>query len=385
MEVYLDNSATTKVSEIVKNEINDILNNYYGNPSSIHDIGMKSEKKIRKARKTIAKYLGCKNEEIIFTSGGTESNNLAIIGYAIRNRKKGNHIITSKIEHKSVINSFEYLKTQGFDVTFLNVNQKGMIDLNELENKINENTILISLMHVNNEIGNINKINEIGDLIKKNNSNAVFHVDGVQAFGKYKINLRNIDMYSFSGHKIHSVKGVGGLYKKKSILIDSIHKGGQQESEIRPGTENLIGISAMGKAVEEIIEEYENNYKKVLELKESFTKYLNDNIEDCVINGAGVEETSPYVLSIALKNIYAEVLLHSLESKKVYISTGSACNSKSKKYSHVIEALNIDEELMKGTIRVSFSKYSTMSEIEYALKALKDSIDELRKIIIRSK
>jgi len=335
MEIYLDNSATTKPSEKVKNEIYDILNNCYGNPSSIYDIGMKSEKKIRITRKIISKYLGCKNEEIIFTSGGTESNNLAIIGYAMRNRNKGNHIVTSRIEHKSVINSFKYLKTQGFDVTFLDVNEKGNINLDELKNVVGQKTILVSLMHVNNEIGNVNRINDISDLIKNINIRTAFHVDGVQAFGKYKINLKNIDMYSFSGHKIHGVKGVGGLYKKKSIFIDSIHKGGQQEFEIRPGTENLIGISAMGRAVEEIVVEYESNYKKVLELKKSFIKYLNENIEDCVINGAGIEETSPYVLSLSLKNIYGEVLLHSLESKKIYVSTGSACNAKNKKYSQI--------------------------------------------------
>ena len=385
MEIYLDNSATTKPSEKVKNEIYDILNNCYGNPSSIYDIGMKSEKKIRITRKIISKYLGCKNEEIIFTSGGTESNNLAIIGYAMRNRNKGNHIVTSRIEHKSVINSFKYLKTQGFDVTFLDVNEKGNINLDELKNVVGQKTILVSLMHVNNEIGNVNRINDISDLIKNINIRTAFHVDGVQAFGKYKINLKNIDMYSFSGHKIHGVKGVGGLYKKKSIFIDSIHKGGQQEFEIRPGTENLIGISAMGRAVEEIVVEYESNYKKVLELKKSFIKYLNENIEDCVINGAGIEETSPYVLSLSLKNIYGEVLLHSLESKKIYVSTGSACNAKNKKYSHVIEALNIDVALMKGTIRISFSRYSTMDEVKYTLKELKVSVEELRKIIIRSK
>ncbi len=381
MEVYLDNSATTKPSRIVRDKIYDVLGNCYGNPSSLHDIGMRSEKQINKSRKIIADYMGCKKDEIIFTSGGTEANNIATIGYAMRNRRKGNHIITTVIEHKSVLNSFVYLEKQGFEVTYLEVDKEGFIDLDILKDEITDDTILVSIMHVNNEIGVINEVNKIANLIKKINNKIIFHVDGVQAFGKYKINLSNIDMYSFSGHKIHSIKGTGGFFKKRSITIDSLLKGGQQEKGIRPGTENLIGIVALGAAVTESIQNLETNYEKVYKLRNKFCEFINENIDNCVVNPNRNDRVSPYVLSVSFEDMLAEVLLHSLESKNIYVSTGSACNSKSKKYSHVLEAIGLNEKLMKGTIRISFSRYSTENEIDYACRCLKESVESLRKII----
>ncbi|MEA1975005.1 MAG: cysteine desulfurase family protein [Bacillota bacterium] len=383
MEIYLDNSATTKVSQLVKEEVNNVLNNAYGNPSSLHDIGTKSKKKIIQSRKIISNYLGCKKEELIFTSGGTESNNLAIIGYAMRNKRKGKHIITTKIEHKSVLNSFKYLEKNGFIVTYLDVDRDGLIDLQKLKREITDNTILVSIMHINNEIGIINQINDIADLIKKENSQVVFHVDGVQSFGKYKINLKNIDMYSFSGHKIHCVKGIGGLFKKENIIIDNLLKGGQQENSIRPGTENLIGISALGVATEDSVNNLEKNYEIVSKIKNRFYNYINEKIDGCIINGQENSKFSPYILSVSIENMLAEVLLHSLESKEIYISTGSACNSKNKKNSHVLTSIGIDNNLVDGTIRISFSRYTTTKEIDYACLCLKESIEDLRKVIAR--
>lgn len=383
MEVYLDNSATTKPSNSVKDEINSVLNEYYGNPSSLHDIGLKSEKRINKTRKVISDYLNCLPGEITFTSGGTEANNLGIIGYAFRNRKKGKHIITTEFEHKSVINSFKYLQNQGFDVTFLKVNKKGQIDIEKLKSEIRKDTLLVSIMHVNNEVGSVLPINEIGKVIKKENPDTAYHVDGVQAFGKYKINLDKVDMYSFSGHKIHGIKGVGGLYKKNNINIDSILKGGQQENSIRPGTENLIGISALSIAVEDSIKNIDSNYEKVKLLKKEVIEFIESNVENCFINSPICDDYSPYILSISVGDMMAEVLLHDLESNKIYISTGSACNSKDRNFSHVLEAIGLNDDLMSGTIRISFSRNTSHEEIDYFCKNFKSSVENLRKIIKR--
>ena len=377
MEVYLDNAATTKPIECFE-----ILKDLpFGNPSSLHDLGLKSKRKIIHSKEIIRKYLDVQRDEIIFTSGATEANNLAIIGSVLRNKNKKNKLITTKIEHKSVLNSFKYLENLGFEVIYLDVDDKGKIDLKELEKNVDANTLLVSIMHINNETGVKQPIEEISKIVKRKNQKSIFHTDGVQAFTKYNISLKNIDLYTFSGHKIHGIKGVGGLYKSKNINIDSIIKGGQQEYNLRPGTENLFGITVLAEAVKKNIENIEKNKKHVKKLKERMINYLKDNIENLSINSENDKIYSDYILNISIKNILSEVLLHDLETKGIYISTGSACNSKSKKYSHVLEAIGLEENKLKGSIRISFSKNNTIEEIDYACIKMKKSIKEIRKVI----
>jgi cysteine desulfurase len=382
MKAYLDNSATTMPSEKVKKAINDFLNKSYGNPSSLHDLGIIAERKIRKAKKNIANDLKCERKEIVFTSGGTESNNLAIIGYALKNKNKGNHLITTTYEHKSVLNSFKYLETIGFNVTYLPVGSQGEIKTDDLKDALTNETILVSIMHINNEVGTMNPIETFGGIIKEYNKSISFHVDGVQSFGKFKIDLKNIDLFSFSAHKIHGVKGIGGLYINKSIAISNIHFGGQQESGIRPGTENLLGIVSLNAALEEASETRIETLDYIKKLKEKLSSYIIKNIEDSKIN-VDSYKTTPYILSVSFKDMMSEVLLHDLESKNIFVSTGSACNSKSKSNSYVLESMTIEEEYIGGTIRFSFSKNNTMEEIDYVCESLETSVKSIRKIIQR--
>jgi cysteine desulfurase len=382
MKVYLDNAATTMPSKKVKKEINDFLNTSYGNPSSLHDLGIISERRIKKAKKTIARDLNCSSNDVVFTSGGTESNNLAIIGYALKNRSKGNHVITTAYEHKSVLNAFKYLESIGFNVTYLSVDSQGEINQEDLKNKLTDETILVSIMHINNEVGRINPVQNYGKIIKDYNKKITFHVDGVQSFGKFEIDLKNIDMYSFSAHKIHGIKGIGGLYLKKGISINNIHFGGQQEKGIRPGTENLLGIVSLNVALEEAIEMRERNLNHVRKLKEKLSKFIVENIKDSKIN-VNSQDASPYILSVSFKDMMSEVLLHDLESKNIFVSTGSACNSKNKSVSYVLESMNLEEDYIGGTIRFSFSKNNTMKEIDFVCKSLEESIINIRKIIQR--
>lgn len=382
MKVYLDNASTTFVSDAVKREIKDFLDSSYGNPSSLHDLGLVSERVIKKTRKTIAKYLKIDMNEIIFTSGGTESNNLAIIGTALNKKNSGMHLVTTAYEHKSVLNSFKYLESLGYKVTYLKPNRDGIITTDILEQALTKETTLVSIMHINNEIGSINPINDIAKVIKTFDRRIKFHVDGVQSFGKYSLSMKNIDLFSFSGHKIHGIKGIGGLYKSKETQLENIHFGGQQEKGLRPGTENLLGIKALKTAIDEADNNIDHSLKHVSELKEYMMTEMSRNISELSFNSPS-KISSPYILSVSFKYMMAEVLLHELESKGIYVSTGSACNSKSSDYSHVLESINLDEELLEGTIRISLSRYSTRTEIDYFLKQLYQSIDSLRKILKR--
>jgi len=382
MKAYLDNSATTMPSKKVKNEMNDFLNISYGNPSSLHDLGIIAERRIKKAKKNIANDLKCSGKEIVFTSGGTESNNLAIIGYALKNKNKGNHLITTTYEHKSVLNSFKYLESIGFNVTYLSVGSQGEIKREDLKDKLTDETILVSIMHINNEVGTMNPIETFGKIIKEYNNQIVFHVDGVQSFGKFNINLKNIDLFSFSAHKVHGIKGIGGLYINSEISISNLHYGGQQENGIRPGTENLLGIVSLNAALEEAVETRKETFDYVKKLKEKLSRFIIKNIEDTKINVESYE-TSPYILSVSFKDMMSEVLLHDLESKNIFVSTGSACNSKSKSNSYVLESMNIEDEYIGGTIRFSFSKNNTVEEIDYVCESLETSVKSIRKIIQR--
>ncbi|WIF94326.1 cysteine desulfurase family protein [Caminicella sporogenes] len=383
MEVYLDNAATTKPRKEVIDMMNKALVQYYANPSSLHKKGVEVEKLIKTARKQIAKALGSNEKEIYFTSGGTESNNLAILGSLEGNKRKGRHIITTKIEHPSVLNVFKYLEEKGYDVTYLSVDGDGKIDIEQFKNSINDDTAFISIMYVNNEVGTIQPIEEISSILKSMTNRPIFHVDAIQAFGKIKFNLKklNVDLMSISGHKIHGPKGIGALYIKKGTKIKSIIFGGNQELGIRSGTENVPGIFGLGTASDLFKREFEENIKKMAKLKFKLLEGIKSNVKDIKINGTIGENSTPHILNISFKGIRGEVLLHSLEQDKIYVSTGSACSSRKKTYSHVLREMGLCEEEMEGAIRFSFSPFNTEEEIDYVIDRVTYRVAELRKVI----
>lgn len=376
MEVYFDNAATTKPYDKVINEVADVMRNCYGNPSSAHKLGFDAEQKLNHSREVVSKVLNCSKDEIIFTSGGTESNNLLIKGF-IRNN---GHIITNEIEHPSVLNTFKELERNGCSVTYLKVDRDGKIGLKSLEESITDETILLSIMHVNNEIGTVQDIETIGNILKKKSRRAKFHVDAVQSFGKYVIDVKKskIDLLSTSGHKIHGPRGVGIAYIRKGLIPKSIILGGGQEKSFRAGTENIPGIAGFAKATETIYENIESNYKKVLELKSYFYEKLSI-LEGIKINSGLSCDFSPYILSVSFKGIKGEVLLHLLEEKNVFVSTGSACSSKDTKGSHVLKGIGIGAKEIEGTIRFSFNSKNTVEEVDYVLDILKNSLKFLRR------
>ncbi len=381
MEIYFDNSATTKPSEEVVEVMKDAMMNYYGNPSSLHSLGLKCHNELMGAKQDIAGKIGAVKEEIFFTSGGSEGNNMILKNFI----KEGNHIITTKFEHASVLNTLKYLETKGIKVTYLNVDEFGFIDLEELKNSIEKNTVLISIMQVNNEIGSIQNLKEIGSVIKAKSNRAKFHVDGVQGYGKIKIDVKkyNIDFYTASAHKIHGPKGVGFCYVRKGIRINPLIEGGGQENGMRSGTENLPGILSFVKASDLAFKSVDENYKKVLELKEYFIERLKE-IKNIKINSPLLDNITPYILNVSFLGIRAEVLLHMLEEKGVYVSTGSACSSKAAqtKGSHVLSAIGLSPKYIQGAIRFSFSKYNTKEEVDYTIDVLKQSLKFLRRIKI---
>ncbi len=385
MEIYLDNAATTKPRKEVVKAMLRSLEKEYGNPSSLHKKGMEVEKEIKKARRTIARALGATEQEIIFTSSGTEANNLAIRGIIDAYKRTGNHIITSTIEHKSVLNTFDSLKEQGFDVTYLEVDKTGIICIEQLQDAVKDNTVLVSLMHVNNEIGSIQPIAEAGRIIKNTNSRTLFHVDGVQSFGKTKFDLRDmqVDSFSISGHKIHGPKGIGALYIKKGTRVNPLLTGGSQEMGIRSGTENVPGIYGLGEAVKLTMEEQNKNIEYINKLRNYFIDIFKTQIEDIHIISQDSGNFAPHIINISFPGIKSEIMLHSLEQDGIYVSSGSACSSKKKEYSHVLEALNISEDLIDSSIRFSLSYTNTKDEIDYTAKKVREHFVSLRSIIGR--
>lgn len=382
MEAYLDNAATTQVFETVKDIIVKTLTLDYGNPSSMHKKGMEAEIYIKNAKEIIAKSLKVEPKEIIFTSGGTEANNLALIGGALANKRQGNHIITTKIEHSSVHNSLLYLEENGFRITFLSVDEKGHISMEELQSNICEDTILVSIMYVNNEIGALLPISEIGKLIKQKNPNTLFHVDAIQGYGKYNIypKRESIDLLSISGHKIHAPKGIGALYIKDKVKIKPILFGGGQERSIRSGTENLSGIAGLGQAVIESYKDLDKKREHLYQIKSTLIELLQD-MDGVVINGVGedIKESAPHILSISFRGIKSEVLLHALEERGVYVSAGSACSSNHPSLSGTLKAIRVEDALLDSTIRFSFSGFTTLEEIKYAASCLKEIVPALRR------
>jgi len=383
--IYLDNCSTTRPREEVATVIAKSLLEDFGNPSSLHRLGIRAEKKIKEARAIISNFLNVEDREIYFTSGGTESNNLAIQSFVRKLSKKGMHIITTKIEHPSVLNTMKFYEKQGFEITYLDVDDKGYISLSQLENSMRDDTILVAVMHVNNEIGIVEPIMEIGRIIKDKNPNTIFHVDGIQGFGKVDIELKlgKVDSYSFSGHKVHGPKGIGGLFIDRKHDIEPVIFGGNQERGIRSGTENLTGIIGFGEAVRLATENYVKEREHVKELKSYFADKIKAEIKDIRLNSRLDDKSSPYILNISFLDTRGEVLLHYLEENGIYVSTSSACSSRGTEKSHVLKSIGLGNREIEGAIRFCFSYENVKEEMDYTVEKLKASVSEIRQIILR--
>lgn len=376
MTAYLDNSATTKVCEKAKKAMLDALENCWGNPSSLHEKGIEAEMLLSKTRETVAKALSCSKEEIIFTSGGTEGNNLAISGAAHGNQRKGNRVVTSAIEHPSVMKAFERLSKEGFEVIYIGTDEKGHLDINALSEAVNESTVLVSIMAVNNEIGSIAPLQEISRVIKLKNSPALFHIDAVQAFGKIPLNVKKLgaDLMTVSSHKIHGPKGVGALFVKKGTKLSPLVCGGSQEREIRPGTEPMPAIAGFMGAVEELT--VKDSLGRITELRDYFCTKLRER-DGIVINSA--DDALPYIVNISLPGYRSETLLNFLSDAGIYVSSGSACAKGHK--SHVLTALGLSDRIIDSSLRISLSRFTEREELDFFL----ENIDTAMKVIMKKR
>lgn len=383
--IYLDNCSTTKPRKEVVDAMLNAFTMEFGNPGSLHRLGIKSEKKVKEAREIIANFLKVDSKEIFFTSGGTESNNIAIQSIINKYSRKGKHIITTRIEHPSVLNVFKHYEELGYRVTYLKTDNYGMVNLKELEDSIKEDTILISIIHVNNEIGALQNIKAIKEIINNSISKPLLHLDGIQSFGKVDFSLKalGVDTFSFSGHKVYGPKGIGGLYINKGLKLDPIVFGGNQESGLRSGTENVPGIIGFGEAVKSLSNNSLSDAKLVKELKEYMASKVMEEIDDVKINTTLDNNSSPYILSITFKHTRGEVLLHYLEEKDIYVSTSSACSSKGTTKSHVLKSINLTDKEIEGTIRVCFSYEITKEDIDLTVETLKVAVEDIRSIIRR--
>ena len=380
MEVYLDNSATTACFEDAAQLMHRILCEDYGNPSSLHHKGVEAEAYLRYANETFAKILKVNEKEIFFTSGGTESDNIALVGAAMANHRTGRHLITTKIEHPAVLQPMSYLENQGFEVTYLSVDRQGKISLEELEQAVRSDTILVSVMYTNNEIGSVQPIAEAGALIKRKNPQTLFHVDAVQGFGKTRIypGKMHIDMLSASGHKIHGPKGIGLLYVRDGAKVSPIMYGGGQQRGLRSGTENLPGIAGFAKAAELVYQDLEQDVDRMYGLRAKLTDGIK-TIPDVVINGCPGSEGAPHIVSASFRGIRSEVLLHALEERGIYVSAGSACAAHKPQPSATLRAIGVEKELLEATIRFSLSGFTTEEEIAYTCQNLEEMVPNLRR------
>ena len=380
MEVYLDNSATTRCFDDAAQLMRTIMCEDYGNPSSMHHKGVEAEQYLRYAKETIAKILKVNEKEIVFTSGGTESDNIAVIGTAMANHRRGRHLITTAIEHPAILQPMAYLENQGFQVTYLPVDSEGRISLKDLERAIREDTILVSIMHTNNEIGSVQPIAEAGALIKRVNPKTLFHVDAVQGFGKFRIYpaKMQIDMLSVSAHKIHGPKGIGFLYIREGTKVSPIIYGGGQQKGMRSGTENVPAIAGLAKAAELVYANLDKDMDRMYELREMFIRGVSD-IENVKVNGCLDREGAAHIVSLSVRGVRSEVLLHALEERGIYVSAGSACSAKKQQTSATLKAIGIEKDLLDSTIRFSFSVFTTKEEIQYTIQVLSEVIPALRK------
>lgn len=412
MEAYLDNSATTRCLESVTEVMVKVMREDFGNPSSKHMKGVEAERYLREARETIAKTLKVSEKEIYFTSGGTESDNWALLGAAYANRRAGKHLITTAVEHAAVLMPMQFLEEQGFEVTYLPVDRQGHISLADLEAALREDTILVSMMMVNNEVGTIEPVEEAGRLIKSRNPKTLFHVDGIQAYGKLRIYPKRmkIDMLSVSGHKINGPKGSGFLYVDSKVKLKPLIYGGGQQKGMRSGTDNVPGAAGLGEAAARTFDHFDEDQEHLLRLKERMIDGLErlaypegtapgheEGLEGAdkvsasgdsprqgkpwvVVNSQRGEKSAPHIVSAAFPGVRSEVLLHALEDKGIYVSAGSACSSNKKlPVSSVLKELHLEPELLESTLRFSFSRFTTEEEIDYCLKALEELLPVLRR------
>ncbi len=379
-EVYLDNSATTRVFDSVRDVMVQAMMADYGNTSSRHMKGVEAENYIKSAREEIAKSLKVKDKEIIFTSGGTESNNMALIGVAMANKRAGNHLITTGIEHASIYNTMIFLEEQGFRVTYLPTDENGHVSLDALREAICDETILISVMYVNNEMGAVEPIEEIAKIIKEKKSKAYFHVDAIQAYGKYVIRPKKmgIDLMSVSAHKIHGPKGVGFLYADEKVKIKPIIFGGGQQKNMRSGTENVPGCAGMGMAVKEMYTNHDAKVEQIYALKDRMVKGLQE-IEGVTVHGLTGRDSAPQIVSAGFEGVRAEVLLHALEDRGVYVSSGSACSSNHPGISGTLKGIGVKDSLLDSTLRFSFGLFNTEDDVDYCLEQLRELLPMLRR------
>lgn len=381
MEIYLDNSATTRCYPEVGELVYKVMCKDYGNPSSMHKKGVEAEHYIKDSKENIAKILKVNAKEIVFTSGGTESDNLALIGAARANRRAGNHLITTSIEHPAILNTMRHLEEEeGFRVTYLPVDAGGRMKLDALKEALCEETILVSAMYVNNEVGSVQPIEEAVKMVKQYNPKILFHSDAVQGFGKYHIYPKRlgIDMLSASGHKIHGPKGTGFLYLSDKVKIAPIAYGGGQQKNIRSGTENVPGIAGLGLASKMIYRDLDMKVALMRELKAHFLKGL-EKLEDTTVHGVTDENSAPHIISVGIAGVRSEVLLHTLEDKGIYVSSGSACASNHPAISGVLKGIGAAREYLDATIRISMSEFTTKEEIDYTLETLYNCVPMLRK------
>ena len=404
MEVYLDNSATTRCSGEVRAYMDELYDRAWGNPSSMHNIGVIAEREIKKAKEIIARTLKVNEKELIFTSGGTEADNLAVFGTALNksNLHRGKHIISTGIEHPAVLAPLKELEARGYEVTLLNVDKQGIVDIDELREALREDTILVSVMYVNNEIGSVQPISKLSETVKKKSPYALFHCDAVQAYGKYRINPKKegIDLLSVSAHKLHGPKGAGFLYASEKVKLDPLIFGGGQQRGMRSGTENVQGIGGMAKAAELSYENLEEDVERLYGLKEYFIEEMLKTEGVAGINGVrygvrdteteagntgisreAIMESAPQIVSVSFEKVRAEVLLHALEDRGIYVSAGSACSSNKPAVSETLKAIGLEKKYTGSTVRFSFSRETRKEELEYTVLQLREILPVLGRYV----
>lgn len=382
MEAYFDNSATTRCYPEVAEIVGKTMTEDFGNPSAMHKKGVEAEQYVKKSAAALAKLLKVSEKEILFTSGGTESNNLALIGGALANRRSGSHIITTMVEHAAVGQPAGFLEEQGFEVTYLPVDKQGVVDMRALGEALRPDTILVSTMYVNNEVGAVMPVEKIAKLVHEKSPKALYHVDAIQAFGKYRIYPARlgIDLLSVSAHKIHGPKGVGFLYIRNGAKIQPQILGGGQQGGMRSGTDNVPGIAGLGVAAEKIYENFDKKIEHLYELKQRMADGLMAlDEEHIIINGMPLEESAPQILSVSFLGVRSEVLLHTLEERGIYISAGSACSSHKRKASATLSAMGLSREQIESTVRISFSEENSFEEVDYCLEVLGEVLPMLRR------
>lgn len=384
-EAYLDNSATTRVYPEVAAEMQQVMEKKYGNASSLHRRGSEAERILHASRRTIAKILGVESEEIIFTSGGTEANNLAVLGMARRNIRRGNHLITTVIEHASVLGPFKKLEQEGFTVSYLLPDKQGLIDPAKVVAALTPQTILVSIMHINNEIGSVQPLSQISAAVKAKNQAVLLHVDAVQSFCKLPLNPveHGIDALSLSAHKIHGPKGTGALYLRRDVLLQPLFWGGEHEKGLRPGTENIPGIAGMALAARLSDQNRKEKADRLQNLKEKLISAIQTAHPRAILNGPRKEEGAPHIFNLSFPGLKGEIVLHALEQEHIYVSTGAACHAHSKNPSHVLQALQLKQDTLEGALRFSLSYLNTAAEVDYAATKINEVVHALKKFQAR--